>query len=127
MKKTIAIATGLFLLGACGTKTVYLEATTTAPPTTKYVPEPAPAISDEELFIDSVVSLSGPLYGAEQTAIETGYMVCTFLRNGGTFEELEPAYNESLDQELIAAVTVSAVMVFCPEKQSMLDAYTNGY
>lgn len=132
MKKLITITAGLILLGACGTKTVYLEATTTAPaetapPTTKYVPAPSQQEMDESLFIDSVVSLSGPLYGAEQTAIETGYMVCTFLRNGGTFEELEPAYNESLDQELIAAVTVAAVMVFCPEMEAKLDAYTNGY
>lgn len=127
MKKTIAIATGIFLLGACGTKTVYLEATTTAPPTTKYVPEPAPAISDEEIFLDVVINAVGPLYGVEETAVETGYMVCTFLRNGGTFEEMEPAFAASLDPELIAAVIVAGVMVFCPEKEAMLNAYTNGY
>jgi hypothetical protein len=125
MKKIIAITAGLLLLGACGTKTVYLEATTTAPPTTKYVPEPT--YTDEQMFIDSVENLVGPLYGVEDTAIETGYALCTFLRNGGTFEELEPIYNESFDSELIAAVTVASVLVFCPDMEQKMNDYTGGY
>lgn len=125
MKKIVAITAGLLLVGACGTKTVYLEATTTAPPTTKYVPEPV--YTDEQMFIDSVENLVGPIYGIEDTAIETGYALCTFLRNGGSFEELESIYNESFEPELIAAVTVAAVLFFCPDMEQKMDAYTNGY
>ena len=128
MKKRLIIVPALLLLGACGKETVYIQASPTqVPQTTQYVPEYTPNLSTEDTFIALVEELSGPLYGVEGMAIETGYGVCEFIRNGGSFEELEPAYDESFDQELIASVIVASINVFCPDQRAKMETYMNGY
>lgn len=121
--KRLLITLGLLgTLTACGTKTVYVEATTTAPPTTQYV---RPSSSPEDDFLAFIYSEIGALYGAEQEAIELGYEVCASLRSGATMYDMEDAVASSLEPELIAAIVISAIFNFCPDQTYKAENYAN--
>lgn len=126
MKKVLLVAGLLAVTTACGTKTVYVEATTTAPPTTQFIPQqPSYDASREDRFLDFIRSQVGTLFGTEQTAIELGYTVCDALRSGSTMYDMEDAVATSLEPELIAAIIISAIFNFCPDQQYKAEAYSS--
>lgn len=124
MKRLLLTVGLLGLTTACGTKTVYVEATTTAPPTTQYVPQtPSYSSADEYRFLDFIRSQIGPLYGTENEAIELGYTVCDSLRGGATMYDMEAGVADSLEPELIAAIVISAIYNLCPDQIYKAEAY----
>lgn len=117
MKRLLLTVGLLGLTTACGTKTVYVEATTTAPPATQYVPQaPSYSAASEYRFLDFIRSQIGPLFGTEDTAIELGYTVCDSLRGGAGMSDMEDAVSSSLEPELIAAIIISAIYNLCPDQ-----------
>ena len=130
VKRLLAI--GILGLAACGgTETVYVErtdvsdvsegyeivTTTKAPITT-----PAPPVwSDEDEFLWDIENQFGYTGVSDSNLIETGYAVCNALRAGAQAWDVATALNQSASdynsQQMLIAVTASAVLNFCPEQQ----------
>lgn len=127
MKKTLLI--GALLLTACGgTETVYVTATEAPDTTTKVVKTtdapiatPAPQVwSDEDEFLWDIESQFGSTGLPDYELIETGYVVCQALRGGAQAWDVATALEQSADtyytQQMLIAVTASAVINFCPDQ-----------
>lgn len=126
MKKALLIAIPLVITAGCGTKTIYVEATTSAPATTEYVPQrPQYTQTREDLFLDFIRSQVGSLWGTELEAIDLGYAVCDSLRNGASMYDMEDAVAQNSEPELVAAIVISAVMYLCPDQEYKAQAYAN--
>ena len=125
--KRLLITLGLLgTLTACGTKTVYVEATTTAPPTTQPSTTEYDRFSpDENAFLSFIYYQVGTLYGTEREALELGYDVCATLRSGASMYDMEDAVATSLEPELIAAIIISAIFNLCPDQTYKAENYAN--
>lgn len=131
MFRKLAIVVGGLLLTACGSKTVYVistepettvkETTTSSSTTTDAPIAIAPSYTTEDEFIFDIENSYGPIYADEQTVIGVGYATCTFLRGGGTADDLYTsmegaALNSGGDINFIIAVVASAITNFCPDQ-----------
>jgi len=135
MKKIIAISaiclTGITIT-ACGkTETVYIEKSTTTPPTTEtpstpettYQTLPAePEWTVEDEYLWDITSQHGTALVDDTTLIETGYVVCDTLRAGVPVEQVAYTLIQSSQgnyqiQQYLTTVVASAIVNLCPEQQ----------
>lgn len=128
MKKFLIVS--LIGLAACGgTETVYVDRTDSPDTTVKVVKTtdapvatPAPPVwSDEDEFLWDIENQFGYTGVSDSVLIETGYSVCNALRAGAQAWDVATALNQSASdynsQQMLIAVTASAVLNFCPEQQ----------
>lgn len=128
MKKFLIVS--LIGLAACGgTETVYVDRTDAPDTTVKVVKTtdapvatPAPPVwSDEDEFLWDIENQFGYTGVSDSNLIETGYAVCNALRAGAQAWDVATALNQSASdynsQQMLIAVTASAVLNFCPEQQ----------
>jgi hypothetical protein len=84
---------------------------------------PAPAPSDEDLFIDQLLSENGSAYWVntmgEPFMINFGYTICQAINEGTTQEEfVQIAMGEGFtDFESLGYIAGSAIRFFCPENE----------
>ena len=140
MKLSLTIATGVaaavLTMSGCGREVIVVQApapTTTESTTTTTEPAPqttaprpvAPSMSDEDYYVLAVrTETSLGAFMTDYDMLETGYMICDFLRAGGTAEEVAAIIYESgmssgagedtmLD---FAALSGLAVSWLCPDQ-----------
>ena len=127
MKRLLMVS--LLGLAACGgTETVYVDRTDAPDTTVKVVrttdapiATPAPPMwSDEDMFLKNIEQEFGYTGLSDYDLIETGRVVCDALRNGAQAWDVASALEQSADtyytQQMLIAVTASAVVNFCPEQ-----------
>lgn len=135
MKTKAIIALGALALTACGgTKTIYVTNTEAPDNTTKVVKTTdapiatqAPTLSDDDLFLLGVHSgYTGTIYVDDETLIDTGRATCLAFDSGATLDEVatmavQSANGDDRILELLATVTASAVVNYCPEYGWMFE------
>lgn len=126
----IALAAVAFMLGSSNGTT-----NNTAPSpeisADTWTPEPAPAYTDDELFLNTVNGYGNSVIAniADSDLLEMGYQVCSVLDEGYTIEDIvnEFIYNSSLSTdaefEAVGLIVGSAVRNLCPEYVSMVESY----
>lgn len=130
MKKIIIATSILLTLTACGSKTVYVTDTEVpnSPETTVKVvkttdapvatPAPEPVYTEEDEFLYDIHSnYYGTIYVSDQQMIETGRVVCQYLLDGMSGQEVVWAIeNAGGDIDFVQTVALSAVANFCPSQ-----------
>lgn len=127
LKRLLAIT--ILGLAACGgTETVYVDRTDAPDTTVKVVrttdapiATPAPPVwSDEDIFLWNIEQEFGYTGLPDYELIETGYVVCEALRGGAQAWDVATALEQSSSdyrsQQMLIAITASAVVNFCPEQ-----------
>jgi len=134
MKRLLPIVIGTLALTACGgTRTVYVDKTDAPDTTTKVVkttdapiatpaPTQAPWTEEDEFIYDIESNYSGTIYVGRYQMIETGRIVCDYLLDGMTGQEVVWAIeNAGGDLEFVQLVALSAVANFCPSQAYKFD------
>jgi len=136
MKKIIIGACALIALTACGgTKTVYVTdtevpnspektvvKTTDAPVATPAPTTQAPWTEEDEFIYDIESNYPRTIYVTRSQMIETGRIVCDYLLNGMSGQEVVWAIeNAGGDLEFVQLVALSAVANFCPSQIYKFD------
>ena len=136
MKKIIIAACALIALTACGgTKTVYVTdtevpnspektvvKTTDAPVVTPAPTTQAPWTEEDEFIYDIESNYPTTIYVTRSQMIETGRIVCDYLLDGMTGQEVVWAIeNAGGDLEFVQLVALSAVANFCPSQVYKFD------
>ena len=136
MKKIIIGACALIALTACGgTKTVYVTdtevpnspektvvKTTDAPVATPAPTTQAPWTEEDEFIYDIESNYPRTIYVTRSQMIETGRIVCDYLLNGMSGQEVVWAIeNAGGDLEFVQLVALSAVANFCPSQVYKFD------
>jgi len=136
MKKIIIGACALIALTACGgTKTVYVTdtevpnspektvvKTTDAPVATPAPTTQAPWTEEDEFIYDIESNYPRTIYVTRSQMIETGRIVCDYLLDGMTGQEVVWAIeNAGGDLEFVQLVALSAVANFCPSQVYKFD------
>jgi hypothetical protein len=136
MKKIIIGACALIALTACGgTKTVYVTdtevpnspektvvKTTDAPVATPAPTTQAPWTEEDEFIYDIESNYPTTIYVTRSQMIETGRIVCDYLLDGMTGQEVVWAIeNAGGDLEFVQLVALSAVANFCPSQIYKFD------
>lgn len=136
MKKIIIGACALIALTACGgTKTVYVTdtevpnspektvvKTTDAPVATPAPTTQAPWTEEDEFIYDIESNYPTTIYVTRSQIIETGRIVCDYLLDGMTGQEVVWAIeNAGGDLEFVQLVALSAVANFCPSQIYKFD------
>jgi hypothetical protein len=136
MKKIIIGACALIALTACGgTKTVYVTdtevpnspektvvKTTDAPVATPAPTTQAPWTEEDEFIYDIESNYPRTIYVTRSQMIETGRIVCDYLLDGMTGQEVVWAIeNAGGDLEFVQLVALSAVANFCPSQIYKFD------
>ena len=134
MKRLLPIVVGTLALTACGgTRTVYVDKTDAPDTTTKVVkttdapiatpaPTQAPWTEEDEFIYDIESNYSGTIYVGRYQMIETGRIVCDYLLDGMTGQEVVWAIeNAGGDLEFVQLVALSAVANFCPSQAYKFD------
>lgn len=132
MKKIIIATSILLTLTACGSKTVYVTSTevpnspettvkvvktTDAPIATPAPTTQAPWTEEDEFIYDIESNYSGTIYVGRDQMIETGRVVCQYLLDGMSGQEVVWAIeNAGGELELVQLVALSAVANFCPSQ-----------
>jgi len=135
MKRLLPIVIGTLALTACGgTRTVYVTDTevpnspektvvkTTDAPIATPAPTQAPWTEEDEFIYDIESNYSGTIYVGRYQMIETGRIVCDYLLDGMTGQEVVWAIeNAGGDLEFVQLVALSAVANFCPSQAYKFD------
>ena len=133
MKRLLPIVIGTLALTACGSKTVYVTNTEAPDTTTKVVkttdapiatpaPTQAPWTEEDEFIYDIESNYSGTIYVGRYQMIETGRIVCDYLLDGMSGQEVVWAIeNAGGELEFVQLVALSAVANFCPSQIYKFD------
>ncbi len=134
MKRLLPIVIGTLALTACGgTRTVYVDKTDAPDTTVKVVkttdapiatPAPTQAswTEEDEFIYDIESNYSGTIYVGRYQMIETGRIVCDYLLDGMSGQEVVWAIeNAGGDLEFVQLVALSAVANFCPSQVYKFD------